>query len=210
MFVNRDPILYLSSMLAIFLILPIHEWAHAYTAYLLGDHTAKWEGRLSINPMRHLSLWGSICLLCFGFGWAKPVPINPYNLTKVKDPKIGFAICSLAGPISNFLMAVILNIIFKILQYTNISGVFLSIIYHCVLINIYLMVFNLLPIPPLDGSRIWGLFLKEETYNKLLINEHKIIFIIYILLFTGVLSLPLNLLSNIVLWFINLITWFIK
>ena len=67
MFVNKDPILYLSSILAIFLILPIHEWAHAYTAYLLGDHTAKWEGRLSINPMRHLSLWGSICLLYFKY-----------------------------------------------------------------------------------------------------------------------------------------------
>lgn len=210
MFINRDPILYFSSILAVFLFLPIHEWAHAYAAYLLGDHTAKWDGRMTLNPMRHLSLWGTICLLCFGFGWAKPVPINPYNLTKAKDPKTGFAICSLAGPASNFFMAVILNIILKILYHTNISPYFLSVLLWSIRINVYLMVFNLLPIPPLDGSRIWGLFLKEGTYHKLLLNEHKIIFIVYILLFTGILSLPLKLLSDLVLWIINLITWFIK
>ncbi len=199
-----------TAMLATFLVLPVHEWAHAYMAYLLGDHTAKWEGRLSLNPMRHLTLWGSICLICLGFGWAKPVPINPYNLTKIKDKKVGFAICAMAGPLANFVMGWFFTVLFKLLRIFNAPIFFANLSQYLVLINIHLMVFNLLPIPPLDGSRFWSIFLKDETYNKLLINEQKITILIFVLLFTGLLSIPLNFFSKLIVSFLNLITWFVR
>lgn len=206
----NDPIEYFATILAVFLVLPIHEWAHAYTAYLLGDKTAKWEGRMSINPMRHLTLTGSICLFFFGFGWAKPVPINPYNLKKIQDPKVGFAICAMAGPIANFIMALLLTVIDKVIYIYFGDNFLYMVIYYLVIINISLMVFNLLPVPPLDGSRIWSLFLSDETYNKLLINERKITFIIFILIATHALDIPLRFLASLVFRFINMLTWFIK
>lgn len=210
MFRPINPMEYFSTILAVFLVLPIHEWAHAYTAYLLGDHTAKWEGRLSINPFRHLTLWGSLCLFLFRFGWAKPVPINPYNLHKAKNPKVGFAICAIAGPMANFFMALLIMILYKILLHYGCWNFFLLLASNLVMININLMVFNFLPIPPLDGSRIWSIFLSDEVYNKLLINEPKIILVVYILLLSGLLTIPLEFLSSIVLWLINILTCFIK
>ena len=206
----NDPVEYFATILAVFLVLPIHEWAHAYTAYLLGDKTAKWEGRMSINPMRHLTLIGSISLFLCGFGWAKPVPINPYNLKKIQDPKVGFAICAMAGPIANFIMAILLTIVYKIIYLYFGYNFFYMVVYYLAIINVSLMVINLLPIPPLDGSRIWSLFLKDETYNKLLINEQKIILVVFVLIITGVLNVPLNFLTSLVFKFVDMLTWFIK
>ena len=200
---------YFVSMLAVVLVLPIHEWAHAYAAYLLGDHTAKWEGRLSINPAHHLSLWGSLCLILFGFGWAKPVPINPYNFTKIENKKLGFAICAFAGPFANFLMGILYTIIYKFILVFHGSVLFYNMFRYLAVINIYLMVFNLLPVPPLDGSRFWSVFLSDETYNKLMLNEAKITIIVFVLLFFRILDIPLEILSNIILGFIDLITKFI-
>ena len=202
---------YLSRILALFIVLPIHESAHALMAYWLGDKTAKWEGRLSLNPMRHLSLWGSLALILIGFGWANPVPINCYNFKKVKDPKVGFALCALAGPLANFLLAIVTMIIFKILLVYGFKNAFLTnLLLQLTLISIYLMVFNLLPIPPLDGSRILSVFLKDETYHKLLMYENIIMIAVFFLISTRILSEPIMFMSHMVISFIDLITWFIK
>lgn len=209
MFLHRDPTQYFYAMVAIFLVLPVHEWAHAYTAYLLGDHTARFQGRMTLDPTKHLTLMGSICAIFFGFGWAKPVPINPYNFTQIKDRKLGFAICALAGPMANFLMGLIFTIIYKLLILINAPYLFIRFAVFLVQINISLMVFNFLPVPPLDGSRIWSMFLKDETYNKLLMNEQKITLVIFLFLFTGLLNIPLSFLTRIVIKFLDLLTWFI-
>ena len=97
----------------IFLAISVHECAHGYTAYLLGDRTAKMYGRLSLNPMRHFDLWGVLCMLFFGFGWAQPVPVNPQYF---KNPKRGMSLVGLAGPMSNFLMALVFSVLFGLLM----------------------------------------------------------------------------------------------
>jgi Zn-dependent protease len=126
----------------------IHEAAHALTAKWLGDSHPQRLGRISLNPFRHLSLWGTLALFVLGFGWGKPVPVNLYNF---KRPKLDYLLCSIAGPVSNILLCVIiLGLLF--LKPGKLIAAFLSLIF---LMNAILAVINLLPIPPLDGSKIW-------------------------------------------------------
>jgi Zn-dependent protease len=171
------------SALAVLLILTIHEYAHAYAAYKLGDNTAKNLGRLSLNPLKHLDPFGAICMVLFHFGWAKPVPINARNF---RNPKRDFAITALAGPMSNMIFA-FLSAFFILLVnslYLNIAtgNVFLSklvlnlltflVIFHQ--INIGIGLFNLIPIPPLDGSRILNVVLPPKYYFGIMKYERKI------------------------------------
>ena len=164
---------------AILIALTFHELSHGYVAYRLGDNTAKSQGRLSLNPIHHLDPIGTLCLLFIGFGWAKPVPVNPYALHK--KPKTGMAWVAAAGPASNLCMALIGGILLmfymKLVGYSWLyqSGfcvalfVGLFLIYF-IQINIVLMIFNLIPIPPLDGSRIVSVFLPTSAqyrYNLL-------------------------------------------
>ena len=144
--------------LAIILIstLTVHEAAHALAAYLLGDHTAKNQGRLSLNPLKHLDPWGTILFILTGFGWGKPVPVNPIYF---KNPKRDQALTALAGPASNLIMAFIAGIFIPYYP----QSVFLFMFYQ---INITLAVFNLLPIPPLDGSRIVGILLNDNQFQR--------------------------------------------
>ncbi len=178
---------------------PIHECAHALTAHWLGDDTAKNQGRISLNPFKHLDLLGAVFMLIAGFGWAKPVPINPNNF---KNRKVGMALSSLAGPFSNLLLSYISIIVYKILAYVNLlqnnsvidalSTVFL----YSVFLNVGLAVFNLLPVPPLDGSRIFNLVLPERIYFKVMRYENVIFGILFIAIWLGFLEKPLGFLQQ--------------
>jgi Zn-dependent protease len=128
----------------------IHEYAHGFVAFKLGDPTAKAEGRLTLNPLKHIDPIGALCMVLFRFGWSKPVPINEYNFEKREQ---GTAITALAGPVSNILMAIICGLINLIFQ-PDLTSIFGSFLLTFTIINLALAFFNLLPIPPLDGHKI--------------------------------------------------------
>ncbi len=196
--------------------LPIHECAHGYAAYRMGDWTAKRQGRLSLNPLMHLDPIGTIAIILFGFGWARPVPINPLNFD---NPKKGMMLSSLAGPLSNIGLALIAMILYKfsyVPAYMGISGAFLSTVQtfllYMISINITLGVFNLLPIPPLDGSRIATYFLPQRIYFKIMQYENIIFFVLLAVLWMGILDGPISFVSNAVTGILDFITrpidWF--
>lgn len=169
----------LITVLCVFLSLSIHEFFHGYAAYKLGDGTAKYMGRLNLKPSSHLDPIGAICLFLFGFGWANPVPVNPANF-KIKNRKLGMAITSLAGPVSNLLLAFASLLLLNVMNLFahNASGVFASavsvlnaVFISLVYMNTGLAVFNLLPIPPLDGSKILNAVLPGRIYFKIMQYE---------------------------------------
>lgn len=154
----------------IFMSIVIHEISHGYAAYFLGDDTAKRQGRLSLNPLQHVDIFGTIILPIilfmtagFAFGYAKPVPINPYNF---KNYKKGMGITGIAGPLANFVITFILAIVFVILIKLDLSenARAFEVIKLTMQVNIFLALFNLIPVPPLDGSRVVGAFLSDDAY----------------------------------------------
>jgi len=153
-----DPGQFIAFITALLVAITIHEFSHAWIANALGDPTAKREGRLTMNPIAHLDLMGTIFMLLVGFGWGKPVPINVNNL---KNPKIDEIKISLAGPFSNLILATILGLIIRFIPLSETTVNFLVII---TIINLVLMTFNLLPIPPLDGSHLLKIFISQEAY----------------------------------------------
>lgn len=146
------PDILLARLLVVLLGIPIHEWAHGWVAHLLGDTTPEREGRLSLNPFIHLDPLGTLLILTTGFGWGKAARVNPYLMRKAPSPRIGMALSALAGPFSNFIQAFILALLLKS-GWIHAEWLVMVIIY-AIAVNIGLIAFNMLPIPPLDGSRV--------------------------------------------------------
>ena len=186
----------------IFCVLPIHEYAHGFVAHILGDDTARLKGRLTLNPLAHVDPMGALMVLLVGFGYAKPVPVNIGRFKRGKRKQY-MALTAFAGPVSNLIMATIFTFLYCLIYhkflYTNESMVYVALFFSVAAqINISLAVFNLLPIPPLDGSRILNAFLPDRIYYKIMQYERYIVLIVFALILMNVLDLPIALLTNII------------
>jgi Zn-dependent protease len=197
------PEVLIGRLLILLIALPVHELAHAFAAFRLGDVTARDYGRLSLNPLDHLDPIGALMILIGGFGWAKPVPVNPYGLNKSPNGTIGFAIVAAAGPISNLFLAALFAVPIRLGMIP--PGFFGNLVAQFVYINIALAVFNLIPIPPLDGSRIAVAILPPQWGEVLLRMESYGIMIVLALAFAGVIGIlmgpPMLFLSRLILGF---------
>ncbi len=177
----------------------VHEAAHAYISYRLGDPTAKVAGRLTLNPLAHLDPLGTIALLIIHFGWGKPVPVNPSNFRR---PGLGNFLVAMSGPASNLIMALVGAVLLRLT--TNI-GLLFAFFSTFVVLNVFLAVFNLLPIPPLDGSKVWHLVLLDESYYTL--ERLGPIILIAVIVFSMTAGGGLfNLISNLSQTIVNFIT----
>lgn len=172
-----------ATLLAVLMAITFHETAHGFVAYKLGDPTAKNQGRLTLNPLAHLDPIGALLMLVAGFGWAKPVPVNPFYFNG--DRTKGMMLVSVAGPAVNLLLSFVAYFVFvagngfATIPFLNLF------LYYCITLNIYLAVFNLIPIPPLDGSKILAGFLPKATAYKYLntIEQYGFLILMVLILF---------------------------
>ncbi len=182
----------------------IHEFSHALAGTLLGDPTAKNQGRLTLNPLSHLDIWGTLLMLFVGFGWGKPVPFNPYNL---KNQRIGPAIVALAGPFSNLVMVFVFALLLKFaypLTGLGEGNALYDFLYTFILINALLLSFNVIPVPPLDGSRLLFALLPPSAENiKMFLDKYGFFVLIGLLLFAG------SLFSRYFYWIIGFVDRFL-
>ena len=198
-----DLIVYILSMcFVVFCATPLHEFAHALIAVKLGDDTPRLRGRLTINPTAHIDPIGALMIFLFGFGYAKPVEVR---MRYFKKPKRDMALVALAGPVSNFIQGFVCMLLFSGVnafyfksgnEALNYIAIFF---FFAATINVNLGVFNFIPIPPLDGSRIATALLPNKIYFKIMQYERYIMIGLWVLLFTGVLSTPLSMLSSIII-----------
>jgi len=187
----------LSVLFIIVLILPLHEFAHGFIANKLGDPTAKLEGRLTFNPIASVDPMGALWLLLFGFGWAKPVPVDSRYF---KKPRRDMALVALAGPVSNLLASLVGGILLVCavlyLPANNFVSFLTMFLQYYVIVNISIAVFNLIPLPPLDGSRVVAAFLPQRVLNYYYRYQNIIVMVFFILMITGVLSGPFGAAQN--------------
>ncbi len=198
----QTAVVYILALLTIiFLVLPFHEWAHAFTAMKLGDTSVKYRGRLTLNPLAHIDPIGALALLLFGIGWAKPVPIDSRNF---KKPKLYMGITALMGPVANLVAAFAGGLILQTLAKfvpaflaLNTFGyyIYLFLAFY-IQVNVTLAIFNFLPIPPLDGSKILFIFLPDRWVQKFYQYEQFIAIALVVLIWIGVLDVPLNFLTT--------------
>lgn len=200
-------IIYLA--IGVILSMSIHEVAHGLVSYWMGDPTAKLEGRLSLNPFKHIDWAGLVCLLFFGFGWAKPVPIDSRYY---KDAKTGIIWTSFAGPVANFLLSFICVFLFYALYkfapqfiFTAAGNFISSVLSYTGLISTGFGIFNLIPIPPLDGSKVVFSFLPDDKYYKFIEGAPWMNFLFIALIFTGVLNSPLGMLRTQMISFFEMV-----
>lgn len=197
------PSLFMAIFIALVIAITVHEFSHVLTARWLGDRTGEYAGRLTLNPMKHLDPWGTVAILLIGFGWGRPAPFNKYNL---RAQRFGPAIVALGGPISNFIMMVVfgiaLKLLYPVLGPANFLIIFLTIF---VTFNGVLMIFNLIPVPPLDGSHLLeGLLGPKYAYITEWLNRYgpRVLFgLIFISIF-----LNINIFGFIIEPFLNLIS----
>ena len=182
-----------SALVPSLLCITLHELSHGYAAFLLGDDTAKKAGRLTLNPLKHLDPMGLLMLAVFHVGWAKPVPVNMF---KFKNPKRGMAVTALAGPVSNLLIAVIFMFLYGIffipLRDSTVGDYVLTMLQLTVYISLGLALFNFIPIPPLDGSKVLFSLLSDESYRKLMRYEKYGSILMLALVASGILGKPLT------------------
>ena len=200
----------LSALTVIFLTMPVHEFAHSFAAYKLGDRAQKYSGRLTLNPFAHIAYLGALAILFVGFGWAKPVNVNPYYF---RNHKVGMALTALAGPVANLLTAFIAIFFCNLFTFLSFSFSSFAILGYIALffefigsINLGLAVFNLVPLPPLDGSKVLAIILPDRIYYKVMEYERYIYFLLIILLVTDVLTRPINLVTSFIYYAFDLVT----
>jgi Zn-dependent protease len=203
-----SPLLFLVWLVAIIIGLSVHEFSHALAGYLLGDHTAKEHGRLTLNPLSHVSGMGFLLLMFAGFGWGKPVPFNPLNL---KYKRFGPALVAIAGPLSNLILAVFSGVVLKILIFYKVfplENLLIQFLFIFIMLNMVLMIFNLIPLPPLDGSKVlFGILAAPKYHHIVFFLEKNGPFLLILLLvldnfvginiFGGLFNFIINFVNNI-------------
>ena len=191
----QDTLLRVASVL---ICLILHETCHGVAAFFLGDPTAKRNHRLSLNPLRHIDWLGLIAMVLTGVGWAKPVPVNPHYF---KRPKVGMAITALAGPLSNLLLALWLLLGVRVMLNGAASETLVMFLLDTAILSIGLGVFNLIPIPPLDGSKVLAALLPDKQYNWLMRYERMGMLVIMLLVVFGALS---GIVTPVISWIFDL------
>jgi len=197
----KDPLAFILITIPLLYSVIFHELAHGWVAYLMGDPTAKSLGRLSLNPLKHLDPMGTLMLFIFGFGWAKPVPVN---FNRLRDRHMGLIWVSAAGIITNMLLAFCALFLTRLLSISP-SSMPAQLLYYLAQINIILAAFNLIPLPPLDGSKILMGFASPSVQNFFFRIERYGLFIVIALLYLGVLNPVINFFQWMILSIIKLL-----